>query len=133
MKTIEFVDAMKTGVTHIDKQHEALVDMINILINTKSEGCPPETISLVLSEMGKYVYVHFRDEEQFMRENGFKGLEAHHQIHGSFEDKVLEFTNQYNQGRTDLLDDVLEFLSGWLISHIQGDDRSMVKEVLARR
>jgi hemerythrin-like metal-binding protein len=107
--------------------------MINILIRSKSEGCSPETISLVLSEMGKYVYVHFRDEEKFMRENGFEGLEAHRDVHGSFEDKVLEFTNQYNRGRTDLLDEVLEFLSGWLVSHIQGDDLSMVKEVLARK
>ncbi len=133
MKTLEFVDALKTGVGRIDNQHKALVDMINVLIEAKAEACPPETISFVLAEMGKYVYVHFRDEESYMQEHEFEGLEEHRKVHESFEDKVLEFSNLYNQGRTELLDDVLGFLSDWLVSHIQGDDQRMVKEIHRRK
>ncbi len=128
---MQFDDTLKTGVEHIDDQHETLVDMINMLINAKSHDTPPETISIVLAEMGKYVYVHFRDEEKFMKENDFVGLEDHRRIHESFEEKVLEFSNLFNQGHTELLDDMLEFLSNWLVNHIQGDDLRMVKEVLA--
>ncbi len=130
---MEFVDALKTGVEHIDNQHESLLDMINILIEARDQESSPETISLVLSEMGKYVFVHFRDEEKFMKDNDFAGLEEHRQSHEIFEAMVLEFSNMFNQGRTDLLDDLLKFLSNWLVSHIQGEDRSMVHEVLANR
>ncbi len=129
---MQFDDTLKTGVEHIDDQHETLVDMINMLINAKSHDTPPETISIVLAEMGKYVYVHFRDEEKFMKENDFVGLEDHRRIHESFEEKVLEFSNLFNQGHTELLDDMLEFLSNWLVNHIQGDDLRMVKEVLSQ-
>ena len=131
MKTLQFDDALKTGVGQIDDQHEALVDMINMLIEAKIHDSPPETTSFVLAEMGKYVYVHFRDEEKFMEDNGFAGLEEHRRIHETFENKVLEFSNLYNQGHIELLNDMLEFLSNWLVDHIQGDDSRMVKEVLA--
>ncbi len=133
MQTVQFVDALRTGVVHIDNQHEALVEMINSLIEAQDQDSPPETISFVLEEMQKYVYVHFRDEEKYMQENGFAGLEAHRQIHQSFEDKVFELKNLYGEGETDLLEEVLGFLTSWLVHHIQGDDARMVKEVLASR
>ncbi len=133
VQTIEFLDALKTGVDKIDKQHEALVGMINFLIESQGESSPPETISFILGEMSKYVYLHFRDEEQFMLDNFYPGLAEHQKIHQSFEDKIRELQGLYDAGRTDLLDDVLEYLTNWLVNHIQGDDKDMVDEVFANR
>jgi hemerythrin len=133
LQTVEFIDALKTGVPKIDDQHEALVDMINFLIEAKDNATPPETISFVLGEMTKYVYLHFRDEEQYMLDHFYPGLAVHRLIHETFEDQVLAYQKQYDEGRTDLLDDVLEFLTNWLIQHIQGDDKDMVQEILANR
>ncbi len=133
MQTVEFIDALKTGVDKIDTQHEALVDMINFLIEAKDNNVPPENISFVLGEMTKYVYLHFRDEEQFMFDNFYAGLAEHRVVHESFEAKVLEYQQMYDEGRVDLLDDVLEFLTNWLVQHILGDDKEMVQEVLATR
>ncbi len=129
MEPIEFGDSLKTGVSHIDHQHKAMVNMINVLIEADQQGSSPETISYVLAEMGKYVYVHFRFEEKYMEDHDFAGLEGHRQTHQVFEEKVLEFSTLYNQGNTELLSAMLEFLTNWLLTHIQVDDRSMVKEV----
>lgn len=131
MQTIEFIDSLKTGVEKIDKQHEALVDMINLLIRAREDEAPPSTITFVLGEMTKYVYLHFRDEEQFMFDHFYMGMEEHRLVHKTFEAKVQEFQELYNNGDTDLLDDILEFLMNWLVQHIQGDDYEMVQEVLS--
>jgi len=133
VQTIEFIDTLKVGVGKIDKQHESLVGMINFLMEARENSSSPETISIVLGEMAKYVYVHFRDEEQFMFEHFYPGLDEHRQIHKSFEAQILEFKKLYEEGQTDLLEDVLEFLTNWLVMHIQGDDKDMVDEVLADR
>ncbi len=133
LQAVEFSDALKTGIGKIDNQHESLVEMINILVEAKEDATPPETISFVLAEMAKYVYLHFRDEEIFMLENSFAGLPVHRLIHESFEEKVLELQKQYDEGQTDLLEDLLDYLTNWLIHHIQGDDMDMVQEVLANR
>lgn len=133
MQTIEFIDALKTGVDKIDDQHEALVGMINFLIEARENVDPPETISFVLGEMTKYVYLHFRDEEEFMLNNFYPGLERHRLIHQSFETKVLELKQEFDEGQIDLLDDVLEYLINWLVQHIQGEDLDMVQEVKANR
>jgi len=133
VQTIEFIDALKTGVDKIDNQHEALVDMINYLIQAKENESLPETISFVLGEMSKYVYLHFRDEEQFMLDNFYPGLADHRLVHESFEKKIQELQGLYDAGRIDLLEDVLEFLINWLVQHIQGDDQEMVDEVFANR
>jgi len=133
LKTLEFVDALKTGAENIDKQHMALVDMINTLIESKDQNHTPESISLALTEMQKYVFVHFRDEEKYMQDNNFAGLEEHIKIHNVFENKVLEFKGLYEQGRTDLLEGVIEFLTDWLVAHIQGVDCAMVQEILGNR
>ena len=111
----------------------ALVDMINALIESKDQNLSPDSISLVLTEMQKYVFVHFRDEEKFMQDNDFAGLEKHIKIHNKFEDKVMEFVGLYNDGRTDLLDGVIEFLTDWLVAHIQVVDCDMVQEILAQK
>jgi hemerythrin len=133
LETVQFIDALKTGVDHIDKQHQSLVDIINYLMENRELGSSPETISFVLAEMAKYVYVHFREEEKFMQDNYFAGLALHRLSHESFEDKVLEFQKLYDNGDTEILDDILDYLTSWLVYHIQGDDASMVKEVLVNR
>lgn len=133
MQTVEFIDTLKSGIPKIDSQHEALVEMINYLIEAKEKETPAENISFVLGEMTKYVYLHFRDEEQYMLENFFPGLAEHKLIHESFEAKILELQQLYDEGQTHLLDDVLEYLTNWLISHIQGDDLDMVSEIRANK
>ncbi len=130
MKTLEFVDGLNTGVRNIDDQHRSLVDMINILIKAQNGESCPETVSFILAEMGKYVYLHFRDEEQFMYDHGFAGLEEHRKVHFTFSEKVDEFTKLYDSGQTDLLIENLNFLSNWLLDHIQGDDQDMVRSIL---
>lgn len=129
MQTVEFIDALKCGVPKIDNQHKALVDMINFLIQAREDDTPTENISFVLGEMNKYVYLHFRDEEQFMLENFFPGLAKHKVIHETFEAKVRELQQLYDEGETELLDEVLEFLTNWLVNHIQGEDLTMVQEI----
>lgn len=133
MPTLMFNDSLKTGVDRIDEQHRVLVEMINTLLEGRDEGRSPLVLAQVLDEMSQYVAVHFRDEEKFMIEEGFKGLASHQIIHALFEAKVQELRALYQEGQTDLLEEVFDYMVNWLISHIQGDDMDMVHEVMAGR
>ncbi len=130
METLEFTADLVTGAGQVDRQHETLVNLVNTLIRSLEGDGAGTSTDVVLAELSKYIFLHFRSEEEFMEQHGFMGLEEHRVIHRQFEGQVAQWEEAYAQGQHDLMAEILEYLGEWLVHHIMGADRAMVHEVL---
>ena len=127
MDKIVFGKDLMLGVETIDRQHARLVELINSLIEMKTFKSSRQETGEVLDELASYIFEHFRDEEKMMLEVGYPDLEAHRDLHADFVRQVMSFNKQFRSGDKELDNQMLTFLSLWLVEHIKGEDPRYVK------
>lgn len=112
------------GIPAIDRQHQGLVQAINELHEAMLAGRDREATVRVILRLINYTKVHFDAEEQLLLAKGYPGYSDHRQSHHAFVRRVLDFHNQYLDGRVVLSAEVLAFLKDWLAHHILEEDRA---------
>lgn len=124
--------AWETGVAAIDHQHRTLLGLIEKLFSTLAEHREPEDISEVLEHLHHYVDEHFSMEERLMESCNFPGKEEHKAIHQELRDQVLALLEAQALDPGAVSEQVVVFLSNWLISHIDGWDRTLAAYLRAK-
>ncbi|MCI9174529.1 MAG: hemerythrin family protein [Lachnospiraceae bacterium] len=124
-----------TGIEAIDKEHTRLFELAQ---ETKDLLCDDfildKTDNLIhlISELINYTRTHFSHEEEYQRSIQYPEIEAHIALHRKFEDKLMEFDldslgdDYTSQNAT--VEELLGFLTSWLINHILQEDMRYVKK-----
>ncbi len=125
----------ETGLDLVDKQHHALVNMINqaaphLALN---DDVAKQAVGPLLDNLTHYALVHFRDEEALMVQKNLAPdyLQQHHKTHQAFVDEVAAMRRQYEQEGSLSGTDLLRFLSSWLSFHILLEDQRMASQMRA--
>lgn len=132
MGLISWKSSLETGHAKIDEQHRALVEALNNLHTAMKQGKGKDELSRTLSFLKNYTVEHFRMEEELMDRYQYPGVIEHKGIHGSLVSQVTELCIRYEEGRTALTLPVMDFLEGWLIDHIQGEDVRLAQFLKAK-
>lgn len=122
MGLITWKPSLETGHAKIDDQHRALTDAFNNLHAAMKQGKGKEELGRTLGFLRNYTVEHFHMEEGLMDRFEYPGVAEHKGIHGSLVSQVSELCQRFEEGRTALTLPVMDFLEGWLIEHIQGED-----------
>ncbi len=127
----EFTDNYLVGIDLIDKEHKELfriVDKANHLIKSYDASSSYDKIIEILNELKEYTKEHFGDEEEFMESIHYKGIEAQKRAHEAFIDKLENIDlNEIENNPNEYLQNLLEFLLGWLINHILHTDKKIAE------
>ena len=123
MPLITWDASLETGIGMIDEQHRMLVDLINKLDASVRTGSSSKAVELVLVDLKNYTIYHFSTEETLMVRGGYPGFEAHRDQHREFVEELEGFVIDRLTGAPDVARDVLEYLKGWLTTHIQISDQ----------
>lgn len=122
-----FTDEFKTGIELIDEEHKKLFDIIaqiHTAIETELVHDKYDVILDILDELKEYTRVHFADEEKYMSEINYYGLEYQKILHQNFIDKLNELDlDDVDNNQEAYLYDFLDFLQNWLIKHILKVDK----------
>lgn len=125
----EFTEEYLTGVELIDREHETLfgiVDRANRLVRSFDETSGYDKITQILGELRDYTRDHFRDEEEYMESIRYEGLKAQKRAHEAFIDKLDNIDlNEVDEDPGKYLQELIEFLLGWLINHILYTDKKI--------
>lgn len=128
----EFTEEYLTGVELIDKEHEALfqiVDRANKLVKSFEKTSGYDAIIQILDELKAYTKEHFSDEEEYMESIHYEGLDAQKRAHEAFIDKLENIDlKAVENNPEEYLQKLLEFLLGWLINHILYADKKIPAE-----
>ena len=122
MGLITWKASLETGHAKIDDQHRSLVAAFNELHAAMKQGKGKDELGRTLAFVKNYTMEHFAMEEELMDRFGYPGAIEHKGIHGSLVSQVTELCHRFEEGRTSLTLPVMDFLEGWLVDHIQGED-----------
>lgn len=131
MAKIEWTSELEIGISVIDNQHHRIVDYINQLYGIKGYD-NREVVLLVINNLVDYTYSHFAFEETLLEEVGYPALDIHKVTHQAFCDKLDQLHKDFIAGN-DVAQTLSDFLTVWLLEHINHDDVSysaLVKEKL---
>jgi two-component system NtrC family sensor kinase len=125
----------ETGIDTVDRQHRALVDLVNqaapLLAAAGSTGVG--SAGHLLDQLGRYATVHFQDEERLMQDAHLDPayLAHHHHTHEGFVQAVTTMRQQAVQEGQLTGNELLRFLTSWLTFHILAEDQSMARQIRA--
>lgn len=109
------------GIPEIDDQHKSLIanlDKLGFWIG-KGRGYPAALDAL--AALNSYVESHFRDEEDFMRRNAYPKLDQHIAEHTTIVSNLATEQQRVLDGN-DISEELLAFLTDWLLNHIGESD-----------
>tara|TARA_B100002003_G_scaffold247565_1_gene279378 strand:+ start:11552 stop:12430 length:879 start_codon:yes stop_codon:yes gene_type:complete len=121
----EAMGLLAIGVKAIDADHENLFGILSKCKDiSKSDTQSDELNLLVLDELLDYVAYHFKREEAVMVACNYPSLDIHKHVHKVLAQQVADKKEMFRQGNLSPTE-LFEFLTGWLVHHIQGMDRDI--------
>lgn len=120
---INWKESYNVGITHIDQDHKKLIKLLNQFTLAYDHAMSEEFEKQALNELVDYTVYHFEREEKMMREHDYPDFVAHQAKHQEMIAQVNEFVDLYDKKGHDALKEISEFLTVWLISHINGTDK----------
>lgn len=129
MKFFYWNKNFEIGIAAIDRQHQRLVNLINDLAASMVEGAQLTDVQALFCDLMEYATEHFHDEEQLLRACTLPQDEKkkHIEAHRGFEKKIQGFIRRPDLLQAQVAEEVLGFLTTWLISHILGSDREIAR------
>jgi len=122
--------SMLLGVAAIDREHKALVDIIEDFVNAVSQKKhhTDTTIKRTMLFLKNYTRLHFMHEETFMEEKGYTDLRAHCKKHEEFTTNIQLVSQKIrlNPHAKETTDAIKTLLVKWFLDHICNEDRKFV-------
>lgn len=122
-KALEWDESFSTGIRTFDEQHKTLFRMVNDLHDAMQQKRTKEAIGQILKGLADYTVNHFADEEKAFAQAHYPDEQQHKRLHKDLVDQVVALIGKFQSGETILSQEVIEFLQGWLINHIKGQDK----------
>ena len=122
MAYFEWSTELSVNVRKIDDEHRKLIEMINSLNEAMLARKGREAQKATIDAMVGYAATHFATEERYMQAFSYQGYEAHRLEHQKFTAKALELQARADRASFILTIEILNFLRGWLQSHIMATD-----------
>ncbi|MBT4769426.1 MAG: bacteriohemerythrin [Rhodospirillaceae bacterium] len=122
---ITWSDAISVGNEPLDEDHKKLVDTVNALYGAinSNEGKP--AVIKAFEEMKAYTDYHFTREEKMMAESKYPEMEDHKEEHRDFIARLGVLYTDFNNGKDTSGRALLNFLGGWLTTHITFIDKKL--------
>lgn len=111
-------DNLKIGIEHIDKQHEEIFMLLNVLYEAIEAGAAYEILEHVVKELIQYTLTHFTAEFYYMTLKADPNRGAHNFEHEEFTRGVNTFAIKLMDGDTFFAKELADFMHGWLTNHI---------------
>lgn len=128
--TIRWTSALAVGHEAIDGQHRELFRRAAALVEAMRSGDRSE-IGLLFDFLGAYVVEHFEEEERFMRESAYPGLNVHKGAHDRFvrEYHELRRLHEASGASTAVTIKTQSWLVDWLHTHIGRTDLALARHL----
>lgn len=133
--SIAWSNELRTGDHVVDTQHQRLIELFNRLAEVRMSGISVEVVAPILDELLDYTRYHFRHEADQMRK--WCVDEEHQRIHLAAHQSFITFLQRTSAMLVDCpadgMEDLVLFLSQWLLHHIMGMDVRMSREIRLRQ
>ena len=127
-----WIDTYRCGNPLIDRQHEQLFQLSNVLLDALLSNRPADEVAGLVAGLLAAVVQHFHDEEEMLAEVGFPGLAAHAELHAALVQQALGVEKAF-RGGTLSIGNLFQFLAYDVVaSHMLKADREFFSLTAAR-
>jgi hemerythrin len=114
------------GIPLIDKQHQKLFDITNMLYNGCLAGDDMARRFFLNSihEAVDYVRYHFATEEKLFAQVGYPNAKAHKKEHEAFVMEILQQVQSFKDGKHFVPNNFVRYLKDWVQTHIAVSDKA---------
>lgn len=116
-----------TGIDFIDEEHSKLFSIADRAYDLLMNDFIPDKydyIMEVIKELKEYTKYHFDHEEAYMNSIGYKRILSQKVAHDDFIEKINEINPEViDENQKDILLELLDFLTTWLVEHIYKRDK----------
>jgi hemerythrin len=116
-----------TGIELIDNEHKRLFEIAEEtyqLLHNDFIADKYDAVQDLISELIDYTKTHFADEERYMEEIQYRRILSQKVMHKEFIEKLESIDiNEVDQNPEKTIDDLLKFLTDWLVEHILHMDK----------
>lgn len=120
-----------TGIEFIDNEHKRLFEIANEVYELLMNEFIPDKydyIMEVVNELKDYARYHFEHEESYMSSIKYKRLLSHNVEHDGFIERINEYDpDEIDENQKEVLLELLDFLTSWLVDHILMQDKLIVE------
>lgn len=125
----EFKEEYVTGIEQIDEEHKRLFEIADETYNLSRKEFlvdKYDQVIQILKELKEYATMHFEHEEAYMESIGYKKMFTQKVQHNAFREKLNSW-NLYDidENSEETVDEILNFLTNWLVSHILEHDKQI--------
>jgi hemerythrin len=126
----KLTEDLLTGNPVIDKQHRALVGILNDAAERLAEQRATPAIERVTRDLLAYAIYHFETEERLIKESGYDTecpaeAQEHFRQHRGFSERIVALRDDLRNGKPQSYDSLPEFLVAWLEGHIRHSDKRL--------
>jgi hemerythrin len=122
---IHWDQKLSVGIEQFDTHHKELVRIISELYHSRLNNENHGYLKKLLFELVSYTKYHFTAEERFMHKYNYGETKEHEEEHRKLTSQVEQFLNDYSEGKTNIDDELFEFLKKWLFDHILQTDKKL--------
>ena len=125
----EFKEEYVTGITTVDAEHKRLFEIADEAYQLSKEELLVDKFDQVrhiLGELKEYALLHFEHEEAYMASINYKHMFIQKLQHDQFREKINDMNFDHLDTNTEeMLSEILEYLTNWLINHILEHDKQI--------
>ena len=114
----EWKDEYKVGVKSIDDHREKFFEIINRLKLVITQRDCKTSVADIFFSLVHYAEHYLINEEIYFKEYGYSGFSKHKETHNNFISRIVQFKEDYQDGKKEVCEDMYFFLENWLINHI---------------
>lgn len=123
MNKLIWLEKYSIGHNKIDNQHKYLFNLVNFIIERKNFNS--ENLQELFNNLIYYASIHFHEEELLMIEIEYPNYINHRKKHEDFIHNLEKIEYRILIKDENILNDIIDFLSEWLINHIIVMDKSI--------
>lgn len=122
----EWKDEYNVGVKAIDEHRQKFFEIINKLKRIINDNQCEISVTDLFFSLVHYAEHYLINEEIYFKEYGYKGFSKHRETHNNFIARIVQFKEDFRNGKKNVCVEMYGFLEDWLINHIINYDPEAV-------
>lgn len=122
MPIIRWEKSLSVGNEKIDSEHRRLIKLINAIFRTSQREDKRKQFVYLLSMLKEYSVVHFLNEENYMIDIKYDGINCHKESHSVLRKKLSVLQRDIFYGKNVETKTVSRFLKDWIVGHVLSED-----------
>lgn len=127
--------ALAVDMSAIDAQHALLYALANRLLDHPEALARDELVVDILTDLGRFLILHFKTEEALMKELGMPKaeIEKHMHAHNVIIDQYADLNLAAARGKHHTAAEIFGLVKQWVGNHLEADDLQLRNYLPASR